>query len=118
MYTRSFYPEGNERISVPENYDGTAFMEKEQARSDTELASADHVQSATDENRSVTTGIQKMPIFSGFFGGGSPFSNLNLKLPTIGTEEILLLATAAFLFFSKDGDKESALLLLFLLLIN
>lgn len=118
MYTRSFYPEGNEKINVPNNYDGTAFMEKEQTESEIQPVSANQVQGMEDGNGSVPAGLQKMPILSGLFGNGSLFSHLNLKLPTIGTEEILLLATAAFLFFSKDGDKESALLLLFLLFIN
>ena len=36
----------------------------------------------------------------------------------IGTEEILIIATAAFLFFSKGGDRECALILLLLLFIN
>ena len=47
--------------------------------------------------------------------------NLNIRLPSldkIGFEEILIIAIAAFLFFSADGDKECALILLALLLIN
>ena len=59
-----------------------------------------------------------MPFLSGIFGDGGLLGGLNLKMPKIGTEEILILATAAFLFFSKDGDKESAIILLLLLLIN
>ena len=35
----------------------------------------------------------------------------------IGLEEILIIAAAAFLFFSKDGDIECALMLLVLLFI-
>ena len=36
----------------------------------------------------------------------------------LGTEELLLLGIAAFLFFSKDGDKTCAIFLLFLLLFT
>ena len=36
----------------------------------------------------------------------------------IGTEELLILALAAFLFFSKDGDRECALMLLALLFVG
>ena len=28
MYSRSYYPESNERLSPPNNYDGTAFMDR------------------------------------------------------------------------------------------
>ncbi len=118
MYTRSFYPETNDKISIPENYDGTAFMEKEETVKDSEPVSSDLTKAKSEESEAVFAGFGRIPLLSGLFGKGSPLSQLNLRLPTIGTEEILLIATAAFLFFSKDGDKESALLLLFLLLIN
>ncbi len=51
-------------------------------------------------------------LYSLFRGGGikSLFSN-------IGTEEILIIATALFLFLSKEGDKECAVMLLLLLMI-
>lgn len=35
----------------------------------------------------------------------------------LGLEEILIIAAAAFLFFSKDGDRECALMLVALLFI-
>jgi hypothetical protein len=47
--------------------------------------------------------------------------NINIRMPSldkIGFEEILIIAIAAFLFFSADGDRECALILLALLLIN
>ena len=50
-------------------------------------------------------------IFSGF-GGSFP----KMRMPEIHGEEILIIALAAFLFFSKSGDKESAFMLLLLLL--
>ena len=117
MYTRSFYPDTGDRINLPENYDGTAFPGKIEEQKESEPTVA-NITKAKDEGDSILAGHGKVPILSGLFGNGSPLSQLNLKLPTIGTEELLLIATAAFLFFSKDGDKESALLLLLLLLIN
>ena len=57
-------------------------------------------------------------IFSGLFPSGKiPFLS-SLSLPKIGTEEILIIAAAAYLFFSKDGDKECAIMLILLLFVN
>ena len=107
MYTRSFYPDTGDRINLPENYDGTVFSGKVEEHKESEATVA-NINKARDECNSILAGHGKVPILSGLFGNGSPLSQLNLKLPTIGTEELLLIATAAFLFFSKDGDKESA----------
>ena len=41
-----------------------------------------------------------------------------LSFPKIGTEEILIIGLAIFLFLSRDGDKECAVLLLLLLFIR
>lgn len=62
-------------------------------------------------------GVIGASAFSGILGRLIP-SSVNLSLPKLGTEEILLIGAAAFLFFSREGDKECALLLLLLLLIN
>lgn len=119
MYSRSYYPETGEKLTIPENYDGTAFMKKE-TQQEEEACEVSFIESEPSHSerentpKSITAGIDRIPFFSGLFGNGG----LNLKLPKIGTEEILIIATAAFLFFSKDGDKESALILLLLLLIN
>ena len=125
MYSRSYYPEGSGKVTLPDNYDGTAFMERESAPPQEETAEVsfieggyDTVDKRPDEEESVLTGIGRVPFLSGIFGKGGILGGLNLKMPRIGTEEILILATAAFLFFSRDGDKESALILLLLLLIN
>lgn len=123
MYSRSYYPDGSVKVTPPDNYDGTAFSEKAlPPPSDaTEVSFVEHGEEKPTKPRdeeSVLTSLGKMPFLSGIFGDGGLLGGLNLKMPKIGTEEILILATAAFLFFSKDGDKESAIILLLLLLIN
>ena len=125
MYSRSYYPD-SERMSLPENYDGTAFMERptvEAAEDTVEQTVSDNVDSqvfkGTDEHQHrQQSPHESIPLLSGIFGKGGLFGGLGLHSPTIGTEEILILATAAFLFFSKSGDRECALILLLLLFIG
>ena len=119
MYTRSYNEQGD-TLRVPEGYSGTAL--------------GDGVHNEIVENEAEKPGGEIKPevkesvsagLFSGLFGSpavkgilSSLFGTAGLSMPTIGTEEIIIIATAAFLFFSGDGDKECALLLLLLLLIN
>ena len=125
MYSRSYYPE-SERMSLPDNYDGTAFMERptlETAEEIVEPPLSDNADSqvfkGTDEPKHRQQSLlESIPLLSGIFGKGGLFGGLGLHSPTIGTEEILILATAAFLFFSKTGDRECALILLLLIFIN
>ncbi len=116
MYARSYYPESPERMSIPENYDGTAFTEREESH----IQSQESLQagSCIQNEESVEAGLDRIPILSSLFGKGSLFPSLSFKLSDIGTEEILIIAAAAFLFFSKEGDKESAIILLLLLFIR
>lgn len=125
MYSRSYYPEGQDRLNLPDNYDGTAFMER-QAVSEpaVEEVSFNEKNEVYQEERAEPTGGRNIrgsvgiPILSGLFDKGGLLGGLGLSMPSIGTEEILILATAAFLFFSKSGDRECALLLLLLIFIN
>ncbi len=116
MYTRSYYPEVQEKITLPDNYDGTAFTD--QPKEDAEIIETATLPQDDKEEESILTSITRLPFLSGIFGKGGLFGDVGLSMPKLGTEEILIIATAAFLFFSKNGDKESALILLFLLLIN
>ena len=116
MYSRSFYPDTNERLTIPENYDGTALIEAPPVIED-KAAEASVILPDTDKSQESTpASLGKIPFLSGLFGGSK--TDFGLKLPKIGTEEILIIATAAFLFFSKDGDRECAIMLALLLLIN
>ena len=111
MYSRSFYGESEEKTLLPENYDGTAF----QSAHPEELEAHETVAQETANDPSEV-GLFKggsLPILSGLFGGLP-----NIKMPRIGTEEIIILTVAALLFFNKDGDKECAILLLVLLFIG
>lgn len=118
MYSRSYRDDGNGRPLPPPNYDGTAFMnDKIDEKIDTgggveENASNSETQAPeTAEAFSGLGSILPKSLLGLFSGGG-------IRLPKIGVEEILIIATALFLFFSGDGDKECAVLLLLLLLVN
>jgi hypothetical protein len=122
MYSRSFSNERTEAPRPPENYNGTAFLEapneKEEARTtDTEICMKG-IPQREDLPR------EKEGLFSGILGSAglktmfSKFGLPHFAFPKIGTEEILLIAACAYLFFSKEGDKECAFILLFLLFVN
>lgn len=114
MYARSYYPETPERMNIPQNYDGTAFSEREEGPDQESLQTGGRIQN----EESVEAGLGRIPILSSLFGKGSALPSFSLRLSDIGTEEILIIAAAAFLFFSKEGDKESAIILLLLLFIR
>ncbi len=135
MYTRS-YTEENSGILIPESYGGTAlrdsgFSESEdveekmseyqepiQRESTPPREDSDSVHTSgvpKSEGDSVLGSLfSKLPIGNIF---GNIFGNGKFSLQNIGIEEILILATAAFLFFSKEGDKECAIMLMLLLFI-
>ena len=131
MYSRSYYPDSQERLSLPDNYDGTAFMERDVARENDcvqEISFGDTQGSETDtpvhkmiderSDKGIFSSLGKSPLLSGIFAKNGLLGSMGLTMPNIGTEEILILATAAFLFFSKNGDRECALILLLLIFIN
>lgn len=103
MYARSYTD--TERAAIPANYDGIAF-------GDAAIDAPGEIAKNTVESvpASATGGI-----LSGFLGGDIFKA---FKLPRLETEELLLLAAAAFLFFSKDGDKECAILILLLVFLG
>ena len=109
MYSRSYYPDETPP-TLPNGYDGVAFSER--------------IDDIPTDNQPLIEPKETVPtsggasILSGLFGKGGLFGIEGIKMPKIGTEEILIIATAAFLLFSKNGDRECALILLFLLFIN
>lgn len=131
MYTRSYYTD-DEKIRVPENYDGLA-IEKEPTREEAEERVNDAPEPSnikfkapwediekedktTEEavSRAVHQGgiFDKIPtLFDGIFKKGL----FDIK---IGTEELLIIGIAAFLLFSKNGDRECSVLLLLLLFVK
>jgi hypothetical protein len=101
MYTRNYFDGGEG--AVPRAYDGIA-------RRDEPCAEPSCCQEHLPEKQKEGTGFLQ-----------NILGNLNIRMPSldkIGFEEILIIAIAAFLFFSADGDRECALILLALLLIN
>jgi hypothetical protein len=136
MYSRSYIPDVRESVTPPENYDGSAFAKS----AHNEICRADDTSQRVVEEECaspwqppevndgagckegerecsapIRLGRGRSPLASIFSGGGILSS---LGLSRIGTEEILIIATAIFLFLSKDGDRECAVMLLLLLIIN
>ena len=123
MYTRTYKSDESETV-IPEHYDGNAFTkpcEKDAAPAYMPFAAPQFEEKAESE-----------PVGSGF-----TLSSIREKLPfksisslfnfakdgekksfSFGTEEILICAAALYMFFSKSGDKECAIMLLILLFIN
>ncbi len=117
MYTRNYF-EGGEG-GMPRGYDGVA-LRSEPVTEVEDIPQREIMREETAEVSARPRGES----FGGKSGGGilgGLFNSLHLSLPSldkIGYEELLIIGIAAFLFFSSDGDKECALLLLALLLIN
>lgn len=103
MYARG-YKDG-EITSPPPRYDGVAFMKDEQEPSEDTTQNENCAAVSASADTGVLGRLFGTDILRGF------------KFSKIGTEEILLIAAAAFLFFSKDGDKECAILLLILVFL-
>ncbi len=67
--------------------------------------------------------LGKIPTFGNLLNAGKIFSGKGnykdiIKMPKIGKEELLLIGIALFLFFSKDGDKECAIMLALLIFVG
>ena len=96
-------------MNLPDNYGGEAFSEGECPRECNEVA---------DCEECASTSARPPSALGGFLGSlGLPFLD-RISMPRIGSEEILIIAAAAFLFLSKNGDRECAVMLLLLLFIR
>ena len=128
MYTRSYFPE-EERINVPDNYDGSAFggegmdtgLTNVQPSVAEPKVSPRDVPTFAEEAVASEEVHEEKAESAGTFGSILPSGLGNLfkfdKLK-IGSEEILLIGIALFLLFSKDGDKECAIMLILLLFVT
>ena len=100
MYTRAYGEDG--AITLPEGYGGT-MLDNNDYRPEPECIEA--------------AAPQQGPL-GGLFGGLSslslPFLSKDIH---IGSEEVLIAAVALFLLFSKNGDKECAIMLLLTLFV-
>jgi len=139
MYTRNYYSE-DEKIRVPENYDGNAFTEEKETICTPEAQKSVKTDTESpplrapwdipkEEKQNVTEQVMAKPRESaGVFGDfmsklpfGSLFKRgdfLGNALSDFGTEELLIIGVAIFLLLSKNGDKECAFILLFLLFVK
>ena len=141
MYSRNY--QAGEIPSLPESYSGVAFREPEPIPDDapksvprsadvkfttspappdpnlsTSVESVPKSEPETVETGGILSGIMDALPLKGLFSGLSGFNLGKLSPTKIGTEEILLIGLALFLFFSKEGDKECSLLLILLLFIH
>lgn len=115
MYSRNYFENELSSQALPENYVGTAFGSTESGENREDIPPTPYTE---PESAVPTAAKPKQTSRGGILGTLSlPFLD-NLKLPEIGSEEILIIAVALFLFFSQNGDKECALMLLLLLLVN
>ena len=128
MYTRSY--DENLGILIPESYSGTALREDQRSDEDTEPKNERQAEETfrydtepggdglhrqkNGEGEAKETFFSKLTS-KGFLG--NIFNNDKFGLQKIGSEEILIIAAAAFLMFSKNGDKECAIMLLLLLFL-
>ena len=136
MYTRTYY-QGDEKINVPENYDGCAFTESVEGNMGrtnvqpavaepkisptdvppTELDPPDSEEEKSEETSAGIFSFLKGHPFGGFIGDKLSFLP-RLENFKLGTEELLIGAIALFLLFSRDGDKECAIILLLALFVS
>ena len=125
MYTRS-YSDNIGEIIIPEKYGGTSFVQtgateekvdgREDGRNPWEKGEI-HSSSKDEVNDAVPTSASPT---KGGIGGilSGLFKTDTFTLPKIGKEELIIIATAVFLLFSKEGDKECAIMLLLLLFLG
>ena len=112
MYTRT-YPE--KPSEIPDGYKGTAM-------SDTERTDAGYIGGANPwETAGVSDGESteasaRATEMGGILGG--LFQNGRFSLQSIGFEEILIIAAAAYMLMSRDGDRTCGIMLLVLLFIS
>ena len=101
MYTRDFGTE-EARRSVPDSYCGNLFSEESEAPVHSENCEEKETSSVFHSLLTKPFDFKSLPIFKKGFG----------------TEEILIIGIAAFLLFSKGGDKECAIILLLSLFLG
>lgn len=116
MYTRSFYPEGEDALKqLPENYGGVTFNRPEAEDGGEAVEAGAPAGAPPGEKKSIFSSLGRLPFLSRL--DGLPFLS-TLGLNRLGTEELILIGAALYLFFSKDGDRECAVILLLLLLVH
>ena len=115
VYSRNY--DTTEDFSVPKNYDGTAFGARKEDSAPSAEPSNEGAKEAfapPQEGGFFSSLLGKIPFASSLSAFGLPAP---LRMPEIHGEELLIIAVALFLLFSKNGDKECAIILLILLFV-
>ena len=123
MYARAY---NNDSILIPESYGGTALLDGRNEDVEPVDSEPDKAKNRWDDEVHTSTGPTPETSTKSSFLSKLPFLDFlpnifksdTFGLQKIGLEEILILATAAFLLFSKDGDKECAAMLLLILFLG
>lgn len=117
MYSRN-YNDLKPELSLPESYGGIALQGGFATES---INSPDSTAASAEPQESEKT---EQTFLGGFLANilqKSGISRLSDRLPllkSLGSEEILIILAALFLFFSREGDKECAIALIILLFIT
>ena len=124
MYTRT-YSDDHHGILIPDSYGGTTFTDglkfeqtpPEEKESATRQEETEDVSGTPTTAKKASTSLDesKSHLFS-FLPNILNFSNFSLQ--NLGKEEVLIIAAAIFLFLSKEGDKELAIMLILLLFLG
>lgn len=118
MYSRSYNddtPLPQSHSHLPHGYDGTALIEPPPCQNDTCDECGSPPQESAEECFCNDKKRKPPSLFDnilGIFGGG------RLSFDDIGIEDLCLIGLALFLFFSKNRDRECALMVAALLLIR
>ena len=114
MYQRSY----SDSYCIPENYRGIAVEEHTPEREDTTEEAEVHstpLCACEQERPCASAEKRRSPLIEKAM---SLWERLPLHLPRFEGEDFLIIGVALLLFFSHDGDKECALLLLILLFVG
>ena len=115
MYTRSYY---DDKVNVPENYDGTAFRESTASENEEQTRQKNEY---TETGGSVKSRILPFGELFEKFNLRSMLSDLKFSFSTKNHkwdfEDLLIVALAAYLLFSRNGDRECGIILIILLFI-
>ena len=115
------YKKDDDDIRIPKNYNGTYFIDShgdDDKKFKGEHNQPEEKQDIADpprcDDRDRTLGIlESGGIFERIFG-----KDIKPGIPKFDSEDLLLLGLAAFLFFSKSGDRECAIILALLIFIT
>lgn len=118
MYTRNYASTNEDGLVIPEQYSGVAFSDSGQEKEclHNEECERESPTKSGGETESVFSSLTRF-LPTKLFGNGK-LSLLKNGFSSFDTEDILLLVIAAFLFFSKDGDRECAIMLILILFMD